>query len=209
MSSHTPRTVTVLLQRWSAGDASALDELLPQVYDALRQLAASAWRGESAGHTLQPTAVVHEAVLRLLDQQSVSWESRTHFLAIAARMMRRVLADWARRRRAQKRGGEVEKVELDERLHGPQERPDLLVLDDALTELERLDPRQAEVVSLRFLGGLSVQETAVAMSLSPATVKREWHTARAWLQRELVGGPVEGAADVDSRSGPAVPARPG
>ncbi len=186
MSPDTPQTVTLLLQQWSAGDPEALDRLLPLVYASLKSLAAAYWRRERAGHTLQPTAVVHEAFLRLVGQQRVPWASRTQFLAIAARMMRRVLTDHARRRGADKRGAAPVRLELDEALDLADERSlDLVALADALTGLEALDPRQAEVVELRFFAGLTIEETAQALSLSPATVKREWQTAQAWLYREM------------------------
>lgn len=187
----TAKTVTVLLQQWTGGDAAALDRLMPLVYSSLKSLAAGYWRREPGGHTLQPTAVVHEAFLRLLGQQEVSWQSRTQFLAIAARMMRRVLTDHARRRRADKRGGTgAVRVEFDEQIDSWPGRdgtpaPDLVALDDALRALEALDPRQADVVQLRYFGGLTIDEAAEALDLSPATVKREWRTAQAWLLREM------------------------
>lgn len=181
-----PRTVTRLLQEWNAGDEAALSQLMSLVYSELRSLATAYWRRERTGHTLQPTAVVHEAFLRLVGQQGVDWQSRTQFVAIAARMMRRVLTDHARRKRADKRGSAPVRVELDEELDLPPARGlDLLVLDDALAALEALDERQARVVELRFFAGLTIAETAEALDLSPATVKREWETAKAWLYREM------------------------
>lgn len=180
------RTVTRLLQLWSAGDEAALESLLPLVYQELRRLAAASWRRERAGHTLQPTAIVHEAFLRLVEQHDVAWQSRTQFMAIAARMMRRVLTDHARRKGAAKRGAELVQVELDDAVGRIEARHlDLVALDQALERLEALDPRQATVVGLRFFGGLTIAETAAALELSPATVKREWETAKAWLAREL------------------------
>lgn len=194
----TPRTVTLLLQRWTEGDEAALDRLMPMVYASLKSLASGYLRREGSGHTLQPTAVVHEAFLRLLGQQRVPWQSRTQFLAIAAKMMRRVLIDHARRKHADKRGGGAVRLELDEQVEAEQakgmgpsglgaasQHPDLLALDRALTALEALDRRQAQVVELRFFGGLTIEETAGALELSPATVKREWQTAKAWLYREM------------------------
>lgn len=186
-----PENVTVLLQEWTEGDEAALDRLMPLVYSSLKSLAAGYWRREPGGHTLQPTAVVHEAFLRLLGQQDVSWQSRTQFLAIAARMMRRVLTDHARRRRAEKRGGvDAVRVEFDEEIDSWPPRdgvagPDLVALDEALRALEALDPRQADIVQLRFFGGLTIDEAAEALDLSPATIKREWRTAQAWLLREM------------------------
>jgi RNA polymerase sigma factor (TIGR02999 family) len=180
--------VTRLLQRWTAGEDAALDRLMPLVYASLKSLAAGYLRREKAGHTLQPTAVVNEAFLRLVGQQRVPWESRTQFLAIAAKMMRRVLTDHARRKRADKRGGDAVRLELDEELDLPPEQPDRVALDDALAALEALDRRQAEVVELRFFAGLTIAETAAALDLSPATVKREWQTAKAWLYREMRRG---------------------
>jgi RNA polymerase sigma factor (TIGR02999 family) len=182
--------VTRLLQEWHAGDEAALAELMPLVYAELRSLAAAYWRREKAQHTLQPTAVVHEAFLRLVRQQDVDWESRTQFVAIAATMMRRVLTDHARRRRAGKRGAAPLRVELGEELARlPARQLDLLALDDALAGLEALDARQARVVELRFLAGLTIEETAAVLDLSAATVKREWETAKAWLYRAMRGEP--------------------
>lgn len=190
MAEDAPRTVTRLLQRWNAGDQAALDSLMPLVYRELRYLAAASWRREKRGHTLQPTAVVHEAFLRLMGQQGVSWESRTQFLAIAAQMMRRVLTDHARRKGAVKRGGaEQIRVELDDEVGRLEARElDLVALDEALGGLEALDPRQARVVELRFFAGLTLAETAEAVGISTATVKREWETAKAWLAREMRRG---------------------
>jgi len=182
--------VTRLLRRSSDGDDQALRALLPLVYRELRFMAAASWRREPIGHTLQPTAVVHEAFLRLVDQQEVHWQSRSQFMAIAARMMRRVLTDHARRRKAIKRGAEHVRVELDDRLGQVKAQDlDLVALDQALDRLEELDPRQADVVGLRFFAGLTIAETATALELSPATVKREWETAKAWLARELRRSP--------------------
>jgi RNA polymerase sigma factor (TIGR02999 family) len=182
--------VTALLLRWQAGDPQALDALMPLVYAELRRLAARQLRGERAGHTLQPTAVVHEAYLRLIGQRNAGWQSRGQFYAVAARMMRRVLIDHARRGHAGKRGGAAIHLSL-EGTDLPVAAPsiDLLALDAALTRLEALDAEQARVVELRFFAGLSVEETALALGLSPATIKRYWQSARAWLYRELAGAP--------------------
>jgi RNA polymerase sigma factor (TIGR02999 family) len=184
MSGIPERDITALLKDWSGGDRAALEKLMPAVYEELRRLAAAHLRSERPDHTLQPTALVHEAYLRLADQRSVEWANRAHFFSIAARIMRRILVDHARRRRALKRDGAALRLTLAE---APSEDrgPELLALDSALTSLESLDPRQAKIVELRFFGGLSVEETAEAAGISTATVKREWRTARAWLRREI------------------------
>lgn len=161
---------------------------LPAVYDELRQLAANYLRRERTDHTLQPTALVHESYLRLLNQKTVDWSNRLEFLSIAARMMRRILADHAIARKAEKRGGGAAKVQLDAALDFCSDHAiDVAAVDDALRDLETMDPRQAQLVELRFFGGLTIDETAEVMAISPATVKREWMTARRWLQRELTG----------------------
>jgi RNA polymerase sigma-70 factor, ECF subfamily len=180
--------VTVLLQEWSGGDRAALEKLLPLVYDELRKLARSYLYRERSDHTLQTTALVHEAYLKLVDQKRVTWQNRGHFFAIAAQAMRRILVDQARKHSAAKRGSGGEKLELDEGLAisaAPDE--DLLALESALQELEQLDPQQGRVVELRYFGGLTIEETAEVMELSPATVKREWAMARAWLYRAVTG----------------------
>jgi len=183
--------VTVLLKRWSAGDAGALDALLPAVQDELRRLARSYMRRERDGHTLEPTALVNEAYLRLVDQRDVHWASRGHFFAIAAQAMRRVLVDHARAHAAAKRGGGAERVTLSGIPAVGTDRADIdvLWLHEALEGLERLDARQAKVVELRYFAGLSVEEVADAMDISPATVKREWATARLWLAHALTTHP--------------------
>lgn len=186
MSQPDTHDVTRLLKAWSGGDQQALNDLLPAIYQEVRKLARSYLRRERADHTLQATALVNEAYLRLVDQRDVQWNNRTHFFGIAAQVMRRVLVDHARMRNAGKRGAGERAVLLDEALvAAPDEQLDLLRLDDALGALGDLDPRQAKIVELRFFGGLSIEETAEVMSLSPATVKREWAAARAWLRREL------------------------
>lgn len=179
--------ITGLLRRWNQGDRDALEPLLPLVYEELRRLAAGYLRHERPDHTLQPTALVHEAYLRLVGQDQVVWQNRSHFFGIAAQMMRRVLVDHARRRHAAKRGAAAIRVELSaEDLEAGLDRdPEILALDAALDELAALDARQARVVELRFFGGLTVEETAEVVGISTATVKREWRTARAWLRREL------------------------
>ncbi|MEY2512177.1 MAG: hypothetical protein QOE26_2940 [Verrucomicrobiota bacterium] len=159
---------------------------LPAVYDELRQLAANYLRRERTDHTLQPTALVHESYLRLLNQKTVDWSNRLEFLSIAARMMRRILSDYAIARKAEKRGGGAPKLQLDAALEFCNDRAiNLAAVDEALRDLEAMDSRQAQLVELRFFGGLTIEETAEVMALSPATVKREWTTARRWLQREL------------------------
>jgi RNA polymerase sigma factor (TIGR02999 family) len=186
MQQQAGQDVTALLREWAAGDRAALERLMPLVYAELRRLAARQLRGERPNHTLQPTALVNETYLRLVGQQSVPWANRAHFFAIAAEMMRRVLVDHARKRRAAKRNPGTVYLELGE--SGPEaadRATELLALDDALTELEKLDPRQAKVVELRFFAGLSVEETAEVAGISTATVKREWKTARAFLRDEL------------------------
>ncbi len=188
--------VTGLLQAWSAGDASAIDALFPIVYGELRQRAGRVLGRERQGHTLQPTALVHEAYLRLVDQKRVQWEGRSQFFAIAARVMRRVLVDHARARLAGKRGAGVQHVTLiDARLDidaassasSADEAIDLLALDDALERLVAFDPRKARLVELRYFAGFSIPEAAEALGVSQATVIRDWNVARRWLHRELSG----------------------
>lgn len=182
----SPTDVTQLLVDWGKGNSGALEQLTPLVYSELRRLAASYLRRERSDHTLQSTALVHEAYLRLIDQNSVNWQSRAHFFGIAARMIRRILVDHARSHQAQKRGGAAEKLALDEALAVPgQGDTDLVRLDEALKTLAEMDPQQARVIELRFFTGLSIDETAEALGISPATVKRDWVTAKAWLFREL------------------------
>jgi RNA polymerase sigma factor (TIGR02999 family) len=179
--------VTRLLVRWTDGDGAALDELMPLVYDELRRLAQAYLRRESVGHTLQSTALVHEAYIRLIDQR-VSWQNRAHFFAIAAQSMRRILVDHARSRNAAKRGDGACRVTLDEGLIEAQQRDvDVIALDEALTNLAKLDPQQGQIVELRFFAGLSIEDTAEVLKISPATVKRDWAMAKAWLYREMQG----------------------
>ena len=179
--------VTQILLSWNHGDKRSLDELMPLVYGELRKLAASYLRKERADHTLQSTALVNEAFLRLVDQRDVHWQSRAHFFAIAAQMIRRILVDHARAQQAEKRGSGGIKIELDEAMAVSNNDRDLnvLALHDALEKLAELDPRQSRIVELRFFAGLSVEETAAVTELSTATVKREWSSARAWLFREI------------------------
>jgi RNA polymerase sigma factor (TIGR02999 family) len=178
--------VTQLLLQWRAGDAAALDRLMPLVYAELRQLAERHMRGERPGHTLQPTAVLHEAFLRLVHSQRVDWQGRAHFLAAMAGIVRRVLVDHARRKHAVKRGAHGQAVPFDETLMVTVDRPrPLVALDDALEAFARVDPRRAHEVELKFFGGLEVNEIAELLDLSPGTVKRDLGLAKAWLVREL------------------------
>ena len=181
--------VTDLLRAWAAGDQAALDELLPLVYDELRRQARRFMRAQPPGHTLQTTALVHEAYLRLVGQSHVDWQSRAHFLGVASKAMRSILVDHARARGAAKRGGSARAVTLDEgggvADAGSQRGVDVLALDEALARLAELDSRKSQLVELRYFGGLGIEEAAAVLGVSPATVKREWTTARAWLRREL------------------------
>jgi RNA polymerase sigma factor (TIGR02999 family) len=183
-----PGEVTQLLLAWNAGDAGAVERLMPLVYGELRQLAERHFRKERSGHTLQPTAVVHEAYFRLVDQTRVTWKNRGHFFAVASQAMRRILIDHARAREAEKRGGRQGRgVSLDVGVVSPEPVEDinLIALDEALVRLKQLDDAQARIVELRFFGGLSIEETAEVMETSPSSVKREFRSARAWLFREL------------------------
>src|SRR6185503_874471 len=186
MNAFTTEQVTQLLIDWSNGDTAAVDKLMPLVYDELRRLARYYMRRERAGATLQTTALVNEAYLRLVDQKKVQWQNRAHFFAIAAQLMRRILIDRARKRYNSKRGGDVRKVSLDQAaIVSTGRSSDLVALDEALTDLEAIDQRKSKVVELRFFGGLNIEETAEVMSISPATVQREWSMAKAWLYREI------------------------
>ena len=188
MEKRAPGYVTQLLNNWSDGDSAALDEIMPILYDELRRLAAHYLRGERMGHTLQPTALVHEAYLRLVNQNEVRWQSRAHFFGVAAQMMRRVLIDHARFHHRAKRGAGPLKVELDQAEGLTDEQADdIVALDEALDALMRLDPRKARVVELRYFAGLSVDETAEVLGVSPNTVTRDWVMAKAWLYMEIKG----------------------
>lgn len=183
-----PPDVTGLLRAWNNGRSDALDDLMPIVYAELHRLARASLRRERPDHTLQATALVNEAYVRLIGQTRVRWENRAQFFATAAQFMRRILVDYARDRLSAKRGGKIARVELDEALFSTNQRGiDLLALDAALERLEQLDPRQSRLVVLRFFGGLTIEETAAVLEISPATAKREWVTARMWLRRELAG----------------------
>jgi RNA polymerase sigma-70 factor, ECF subfamily len=178
--------ITRLLLAWGAGDKAALDELMPLVYGELRKLARGYMRRQPADHTLQTTALVNEAYLRLIDSSRVNWQNRNHFFAISAQLMRRILVDFARARQSLKRGGEVQKIELDETLVVPlEQKTDLVALDEALNELAELNARQSKVVELRYFGGLSEEEIAAHLEISVRTVRRDWSVARAWLYRKL------------------------
>jgi len=178
--------VTELLTSWCAGDESALAELTPLVHDELHRLARRQMRNERAGHTLQTTAVVNEAYLKLIDLARVRWQDRAHFFAMAARLMRHILVDYARAHASAKRGGEVLAVSLDEAaVVSTEPSTDLVAIDDALRALAQLDARKSQVVEMRFFGGLTVQETADALGVSPETVMRDWQFAKKWLLREL------------------------
>ena len=185
--------VSELLQAWGDGDRRALDQLTPIVYDELRRLASHYMRGERPGHSLQATALVNEAYMRLVDYKGMQWQNRAHFFAVSAQLMRRILVDHARRRNL-KRGGGVPHVSLEETamVGGGDRAADLVALDDALDALARFDPRKVQVVEMRFFGGLSVEETAEVLKVSSVTVMRDWSTAKAWLYRELAGGSTDG-----------------
>ncbi len=186
MATHAPQGVTQLLERWSAGDESALDQLMPLVYDELHRLAGGYLRRERAGHTLQPTALVNEAYLRLIGQRNAHWQNRAQFFGVAAQLMRRILVDHARAHRAAKRGGPHYILSLGQAGDfGKKPEVDLLAIHDALDRLAEFDPEQGRIVELRFFGGLTIEETADVMHTSHATVEREWRMARAWLKREL------------------------
>jgi RNA polymerase sigma-70 factor, ECF subfamily len=186
MSSSEPSEITQLLHRLEAGDRSGVDRLFSAVYQELRNMAAKCFQREAKGNTLQPTALVHEAYMKLVDQKAVDWQGRTHFFAVAAQAMRRILVDHARQRGAAKRGGGQKRLQLDDQLvSGFQPNDDILAVDEALSKLAQLDPRQAELVELRFFGGLSVDEAADALGISKRAAEREWTMVRAWLRREL------------------------
>ena len=180
------RRVTELLIAWSGGDSSAMDALIPLVHGELRRLARRQMKREREGHTLQTTALVNEAYLRLVDLSRIRWQDRAHFFAMSARLMRRILVDHARSRRYLKRGGGAVRVSFDEALAVSRESAaDLVALDDALQSLARLDPRKGQVVELRYFGGLSVDETAEVLQVSPETVMRDWRLSKTWLLREV------------------------
>ena len=184
-------SVSRLLQAWGRGDLQARDDLMPVVYRELRRRAGAYLRRERQDHTLQPTALVHEAYMRLVGQERVDWQNRAHFFAIASQMMRRILVDYAREHAAAKRPGAGVRVMLDDRIGAAEPRAcEFITIDQALVELTRIDPRQGQIVELRYFGGLSEQEVGDVLSISRATVTREWQTARAWLYRRITMGAV-------------------
>jgi len=193
MSEQPSGDVTQLLQAWSEGDKQALDELIPIVYAEIHRIAHNYLQRERPGQKLETTELVNEAYLQLVRQRRVRWQNRSHFFGVAAQLMRRVLAEQARRRKAAKRGAGAEPISLDLTAIGTaNDSVDFADLDEALQRLTVLDPRQGQLVELRFFGGLSIEETAEVMRLSPATIKREWSSARAWLRHELAGSPPSG-----------------
>jgi len=184
--SDPPQHVTELLLAWGGGDKSALDRLIPIVHDELHRIARACMAGEKVGHSLQATALVNEAYLRLIETRGVNWQNRAHFLAMAARLMRRILVDFARSKQYQKRGGGAVRVTLvDDVALSAEPGRDLVALDDALEALAKVDERKSRVIEMRFFGGLSVNETAEALHVSPETVMRDWKLAKAWLLRQL------------------------
>lgn len=193
----TAGDISVLLRAWSDGDQGALDRLAPIVYDELRGLARRYMRRERAGHSLQTTALVNEAYMRLVDYKRMDWHDRTHFFAVSAQVMRRILVEHARRHNL-KRGRGIEHVVLDDVAVIGARDVDLVALDDAMNALARVDPRKVQVVEMRFFGGLSVEETAEVLKVSTVTVKRDWKIARAWLYRELTGGEADGLGTLEA-----------
>jgi RNA polymerase sigma factor (TIGR02999 family) len=188
-NSSDPAAVTKLLLAWRAGDASALEQLIPLVHAELRRIARSFMRKERAGHTLETSALVNEAYLRLIDAQQVDWQNRTHFFSLAASLMRRILVDMAREKQARKRGGSAQQITLDEAMAMELgSREDIVAVDEALTALAAVDERKCKVVELRFFGGLTEAEIAEALRVSPETVRRDWRLAKAWLLRFLSKG---------------------
>lgn len=185
MASDSSSQVTLLLSRWRAGDREALDALMPLVYEELRRLARHYLQRERPDHTLQSTALVHEAYVRLLGQDPPEWKSRAHFFGVAARLMRQILVDHARGHHAAKRGGNSLKLTLNEGMGSKGKDFDLIALDDALNNLAEISPQQSQIVELRFFSGLTIEDTSEVLGISPATVKRNWTTARAWLFREM------------------------
>jgi RNA polymerase sigma factor (TIGR02999 family) len=200
LSNSQPHDVTALLLSWSDGDRDAPAKLMPLVYDELRRLARDHLRRERPDHTLQPTALVNEVYLRLIDQRRVSWQTRAQFFGLAAQLMRHVLVDHARSRAAAKRGGLIQKLSLDEAWMAPEEvAVELVALDEALVRLAVIDGRKSRVVEMRFFAGLSVEETAAALGVSDKTVMRDWRIAKMWLHREL-SGDIEGDVERESQS---------
>ena len=201
-TAYCPNEISRLLQAWSEGNRNALDDLLPLVYDELRRQAHRFLRKERRNHTLQTTALVHEAYLNLIEQRRVNWQNRDHFFAIAANLMRRILVNYANARHRMKRGGAAENVELDESMLITVQTTevDLLDLDQALERLAKMDKQQVQIVELRYFSGLTLEETAEVLGVSPATVKRDWRSTKAWLLRELSGNDGKGES-ANGRSG--------
>jgi RNA polymerase sigma factor (TIGR02999 family) len=186
MTTPAATDVTELLIDWSNGDQEALNKLIPLVYDELHRLASRYLRRERPNHTLQTTALVHEAYVRLVDENNANWRNRVQFFAVASQLMRHILVDYARRRIAAKRGGDYARLSFDEQMIVSKEKSaDLMALDEALNGLAAIDPQQSRIVELRIFGGLTVEETAEALGISPTTVKREWSMAKAWLHRQI------------------------
>ena len=186
VNDYTTENVTQLLVELSNGNHAVVDALLPLIYDELRNLAANYLRRERRDHTLQPTALVHEAYLRLVDQRSVNWQNRAHFFGVAAQLMRRILVDHARAHNAEKRGHDFQKLSLDENIDKADERSaELIALDDALKELAEIDEQKSRIVELRYFGGLTVEETAEVLGVTPVTIKRHWRMAKAWLHGRM------------------------
>lgn len=190
--------ISALLHAWSEGDARALEKLTPIVYGQLYRLARHYMKRERPGHSLQATALVNEAYVRLVDCKRLQWQNRSHFFAVSAQLMRRILVDYARRHNL-KRGGDIQRVSLDHAAEVAADRPtDLVALDDAMNTLARIDPRKVQVVEMRYFGGLSVQETADVLKVSSVTVMRDWSTAKAWLYRELTGASTDGSSTLEA-----------
>jgi RNA polymerase sigma factor (TIGR02999 family) len=200
-TAYRPHEITLLLQAWSDGNHTGLDELLPLVYDELHRQAHRFLRRERQNHTLQTTALIHEAYLNLIKQNRVSWQNREHFFAISANMMRRVLVNYANARHRKKRGGSAENLALDDTilLATQKTEVDLLALDEALTRLAKMDKQQEQIVELRYFSGLTIEETAEVLGVSPATIKRDWKMTKAWLHRELSGN--NGRQELANREG--------
>ena len=184
--SENRQEISVILKDWSGGNRASADALLSIVYDELRKIAAQYLRKENSGHTLQPTALVHEAYMKLIDISDINWQDRAHFFAVSANVMRHILVDHARAKLADKRGGDSERIALEDAISLSNEpNVDVLAVDQALKELAEFDEQQSRIVELRFFGGLTIEETAHVVGISPATVKREWAMAKAWLHRKL------------------------
>jgi len=190
MSKESPHEITQMLLELTDGNQEVVNQILPHIYDELRRLASSYLRRERSNHTLQPTALVHEAYMKLIDQSRVKWQNRAHFFGIAAQVMRRILMDHARKHTAEKRGGEAELLPIEEEILivSHDKSAELIALDDALQQLSEIDERKAKIVELRYFGGLSIEETAEVLGVSVPTINREWRMAKAWLYSEITGG---------------------